>query len=237
MGLGKGATLLGKRFSARIINFASRNRASSHGSGTHSIASAVSDLGTSQSLQPLEESNALNHEGLHIIKQISREIEHRVEENEDCKIPIDHFCGEDIPAISIEGFLARMARYINIWRSHPGGRESAGVRAAVITTLYLNHIDRLNPEYPISMHNIHRLLIAGMLVATKWTEDRGVSTEWWSRVAGISMSEVNKLEAKFCHLLQFELFIDEIKYLETLETFCEYLDFDSSASCSDEDSC
>ncbi|GBG29984.1 Cyclin-U2-1 [Hondaea fermentalgiana] len=215
MGLGKEAAKLGRRLSRRM---AARKERAASAESEDSLVSGVSEIDESQS-QCVRESNALNREGLRIVRNVAAELEHRVN-MEDRDNEGDAFSSDKIPPISIEGYLCRLARYVNIWRSHAGGRDSAGVRSAVMTVLYLNHLEMTNPEFAINHSNVHRLLMAGMLVATKWTEDGVISTEWWARVAGVSMAEVNKLESAFCNIMHFELFIDDQEYANALEDFC-----------------
>jgi len=183
----------------------------------------VSDVEDSRGAA-LKESTALNEEGLRIIKNIADELEARVAEetrtNED-----DVFSKGRIPGISIKDYLCRLARYINVWRSHAGGQESAGVRSAVMCLMYLRHLEELHEDFFINRENIHRLLMVGCLVATKWSEDRGISSEWWAKVAGVPQAEVNQLESAFCNKLNFELFCDDEAYTELLKTFDDVPEF------------
>lgn len=56
-------------------------------------------------------------------------------------------------------------------------------------------------------HNIHRLIIAGITVSTKFLSDFFYSNSRYSRVGGISLQELNHLELQFLVLCDFELLI------------------------------
>lgn len=166
----------------------------------------------------LKESNALNDEGVRILAAIAAELEHRLSEatqaNEE-----DAFSKGRVPKVAVDVYLARLARYINVWRGHAGGKESAGVRSAVMTMVYIDKIEKMRPGYALTRQNVHRLAMSAMLISTKFMEDRAISTEFWAKVGGVSLPEVNSLESKFCSLLDFELFVDEEVYDRYLEQF------------------
>lgn len=179
-------------------------------------ASDVSDVEETQGAG-LQESNAINDEGLRILSSVATELEHRLAEesrvNED-----DPFSMGAAPHVAIVDYLSRLTRYVNVWRGHAGGKESAGVRSAVMAVIYLERLESRH-GFTVNSQNVHRLLMTSVLVATKFLEDRPLSTEFWSRVAGVSLKEVNTLESKFCALLDFELFVDEAEYDEHLQQF------------------
>lgn len=217
--LAEASARLSKRLSTRAGNLVLRARPerASSGQSVDSGTSSVSDVNESRGAA-LRESNALNEEGLRITLNIAHEIELRLEA-EDRVNKDDPFSKGKVPGISVEDYICRLSRYVNVWRNHAGGRESAGVRAAVMTIMYIRHLEEIQPDFAINRENVHRLLMAGFLVAVKWSEDRVISTDWWAKVAGISKSEVNKLESAFCDMLHFELFVDDVDYNTTLESF------------------
>ncbi|GBG29987.1 Cyclin-U4-1 [Hondaea fermentalgiana] len=219
MGLADAGARLSRRLSAKggaLLRKAAASRPE-RAASAQSEESGVSDVDESRGAA-LRESNALNEEGLSIISNIARELELRIEaeghDNEE-----DPFSKGKIPGISVEDYMCRLSRYVNVWRRHAGGRESAGVRAAVMTIIYLRHLEEMHPDFGLNQKNVHRILMAGYLVAVKWSEDQVMSTDWWAKVSGISQAEVNRLESVFCNMLEFELFIDDVVYDTTLRDF------------------
>lgn len=61
--------------------------------------------------------------------------------------------------------------------------------------------------FVMDSHNIHRLLIAGVTVGTKFFSDFFYSNSRYARVGGISLQELNHLELQFLVLCDFELLI------------------------------
>lgn len=61
--------------------------------------------------------------------------------------------------------------------------------------------------FVMDSHNIHRLIIAGITVSTKFLSDFFYSNSRYSRVGGISLQELNHLELQFLVLCDFELLI------------------------------
>uniref|UniRef100_A0A7S4M8A4 Cyclin N-terminal domain-containing protein n=1 Tax=Prymnesium polylepis TaxID=72548 RepID=A0A7S4M8A4_9EUKA len=55
------------------------------------------------------------------------------------------------------------------------------------------------------MHNIHRLLVTALLVASKATDDVFHANLFMAQCGGISVSELNKLEIKLCRRLSWRL--------------------------------
>ncbi|CAK9008652.1 Cyclin-U2-2 (CycU2, partial [Durusdinium trenchii] len=181
------------------------------------VPSEVSELSRTRGTA-LKESNALNDEGVRVVANIAKELDTRLNREKGTNKD-DIFSKDKVPNVSIEDYFGRLARYINVWRGHAGGSESAGIRSAVMVMIYLERMEQTSPDYVINWQNIHRLACAGFLVATKFMEDAPISNEYWAKVAGITMTEVNKLEGQFCNLCKFELFVDEEEYHKFLDQF------------------
>jgi hypothetical protein len=194
-----------------------RKRMSTRAS-VQSHASDVSELEETRGAA-LDETNALNDEGVKIVDRIAGELERRVAA-EDRANAGDCFSKDGrIPPVTLVDYFARMARYTNVWRGHAGGEDSAGVRSAVMALMYIEKLERMCPGFAVNRSNVHRLSISAFLVATKFTEDTPISNDFWSKVAGVQCSEVNALEVAFCQMLKFELYIDEKQYALRLDSF------------------
>jgi hypothetical protein len=57
-----------------------------------------------------------------------------------------------------------------------------------------------------------------MLLAIKYNEDDYYSNEFYAKVGGISLGEINVLEAECCKILDFRLFVED-------EMFNKYKDY------------
>jgi hypothetical protein len=62
--------------------------------------------------------------------------------------------------------------------------------------------------------NIHRLFIASVLIAIKYNEDDYYDNNYYAKVGGISLSEMNKLEFEFVKCCGFQFFVELDLYLK-----------------------
>ena len=73
--------------------------------------------------------------------------------------------------------------------------------------------------FVMDSYNIHRLIIAGITVSTKFFSDFFYSNSRYARVGGISLKEMNHLELQFLVLSDFELIIS----VEEMERYANLL--------------
>jgi len=102
-----------------------------------------------------------------------------------------------IPAISIQGYLERIARY-----------APCGGQCFVLSLVYLDRLIENNKNFVISSRNVHRLLITSIMLASKFYEDKYMDNAFYARVGGIPVSELNQLEVDFVFLIHFELTVE-----------------------------
>ena len=81
----------------------------------------------------------------------------------------------------------------------------------IITLIYIDKICE-SSNLQLTILNIHRLLLACMVVALKYNEDDYYSNEYYAKVGGISLKELNQLEYNILILLDFNVFIDDDLY-------------------------
>ena len=144
-----------------------------------------------------------------VIDIVSEILDEIVKENENTKINDndedhltliqDFFCKKQ-PQISINKYLKRFMKY-----SKP---EPSTI---IITLIYIDKICE-SSNLQLTMLNIHRLLLACMVVALKYNEDDYYSNEYYAKVGGISLKELNQLEYNILILLDFNVFIDDALY-------------------------
>jgi hypothetical protein len=162
--------------------------------------------------EELTASNALDARGVTVVKSVADSMHALFEVGAEAA---DGFSTGKAPGISLVEYLHRVARYVNVWRGHAGGAESAGVRAVVIALIYM---ERLHARgYLVNANNVHRLAMTGALLGIKETEDYPIHNEFWCKVVGVPAKEVCALEIAFCSLLKFELFVAASLYASTLD--------------------
>jgi hypothetical protein len=57
--------------------------------------------------------------------------------------------------------------------------------------------------------NIHRIILSAVVLAIKYNEDDYYSNEFYAKVGGVSLQEINSLELDAINMLDHILFVDE----------------------------
>ena len=110
------------------------------------------------------------------------------------------------PPISITQYLARLHQFCPM---------STAVYLA--TAIYIRRLAVEQRAIPVTRRNVHRLVLAGLRVATKALEDLAYPHTKMARVGGVSESELARLEISFCFLAGFELVMSEEQLREHWE--------------------
>ena len=155
-----------------------------------------------------------------IISKISELLNDICEENRkdfknDKNPNLKIFVSKIIPNISIKDYLERLYKYTKMNSS--------------TIILILIYIDRLCNIYKFKLtyYNIHKLILASMIIAIKYNEDACFFNKNYAKIGGVSTTELCFLEYNFISLINFNLFVSE-------ELFKKYNDYISSAD-SEED--
>jgi len=107
------------------------------------------------------------------------------------------FLSKKIPPISLKDYLLRLHRYCPM---------STAVYLAA--SVYINRMTMIEKMFRVTPKNMHRLVLAGLLVAMKGLEDMGYPHTRIAKVGGVSEQELSKLEISFCFLADFDLRVD-----------------------------
>ncbi|KAF9076639.1 cyclin-domain-containing protein [Rhodocollybia butyracea] len=126
------------------------------------------------------------------------------------------FHARNIPTISLEAYLLRILKYC------PTTNE-----VFLSLLVYFDRMTKLTSEatgrsFVIDSYNIHRLVIAGVTVASKFFSDVFYTNSRYAKVGGLPLTELNQLELQFLLLNNFTLVIpkDEMqRYAEQLILF------------------
>lgn len=135
------------------------------------------------------------------------------------------------PSFLFRDYLARLVHYLSAWRREQTGHAcDVGLRSLLIAIIYADRIHQMHPRARVSTFNMHRIILTGMLVATKFTEDSRVSNRFWSQVGGIELAELNQLEFQFCALLKFDLFVHPDEYESCFTLVSRLMPADNSSN-------
>eukprot|EP00792_Barthelona_sp_PAP020_P004599 TRINITY_DN222_c0_g1_i1.p1 TRINITY_DN222_c0_g1~~TRINITY_DN222_c0_g1_i1.p1 ORF type:complete len:207 (+),score=44.57 TRINITY_DN222_c0_g1_i1:85-621(+) len=119
------------------------------------------------------------------------------------------FSSLSVPSLGVQAYMLRIQKYANC---SPSALIGAGI--------YLDRIITLNPDMLISIHSFHRLFLTAVVLAAKYFDDKFFTNRYYSRVGGVKMAELNKLEIEFLFKLKFTLQIST----EEFEDYCRMVD-------------
>ena len=139
-----------------------------------------------------------------LLNKICEQSPKKLKENEN-EI-IKPFLSKKIPSISIKNFFERICNLTKIENS-----------TLILILIFIDRICEFN-EIELNYFNIHKLIIASLIVSIKYNEDYYYSNKIYAKICGISREEINKLEIEFLKLLEFNLFVDD-------EIYFQYSDF------------
>lgn len=149
---------------------------------------------------------------LHTVSQLLTDI------CEESPQEIDHntlriikpFISKKIPQISIEDFMKRLLKYSKM--------ESSTL---ILILIYIDRVCFFG-KFQLNYYNIHKLILASMVVSIKYNEDDYFSNKFYAKVGGVTKEELDKLEYEFLSLIDFSLFVDEdlfSRYYDYIKTF------------------
>jgi hypothetical protein len=108
---------------------------------------------------------------------------------------IKSFTNKFIPSISIKDYILRLAKHSKVNES-----------TIIIVLIYIDRICNIN-HLNLTYYNIHKLILASFILAIKYNEENYYSMAFYSKIGGISLSELNNLEFECLILIRYNLFI------------------------------
>lgn len=126
------------------------------------------------------------------------------------------FHGSNVPGIGIEAYLSRILKYCPM---------TPDVFIALL--VYLDRISERGAKlssnglslFMLDSYNVHRLIIAGMTVASKFFSDIFYKSSRYAKVGGLPVDELNALELQFILLLDFKLMVQ----VEELQKYADFI--------------
>merc|ERR1712187_911116 len=100
------------------------------------------------------------------------------------------------------------------------GCDDACILAAMI---YIDRVMASTTDCIVNQQSIHRYLAASLLVSVKFHDDTFYSNSYYAFGAGVSLQELNALEARFLDLIKWKVNITPEEY------FCYQQRFSKSA--------
>ena len=114
------------------------------------------------------------------------------------------FSSSTIPKISLHDYLCRIYKLAEL-------SEEVLVAALIYLDRFAKSCGSL-----VSPLEIHRLLAVSCMTAAKFLKDDFYDNAYYAKVAGITLREINELEAEFLTVLKFSAYIMESQYEEAM---------------------
>ena len=89
------------------------------------------------------------------------------------------------PIISIQNYIQRIIKYSRVEES-----------TLILSMIYIDRLCKFS-GLEINKFNVHRLVSSSILLAIKFNEDNFFSNDYYSKIMGLSLSDLNKLEKEF----------------------------------------
>ncbi|KAI8145079.1 cyclin-domain-containing protein [Fennellomyces sp. T-0311] len=114
--------------------------------------------------------------------------------NPDKRSAYSCFYARSIPSITIHSYLTRILKYC------PCTNE-----CFLSLLVYFDRMSRNSSGLRIDSFNIHRLVISGIMVASKFFSDIFFTNTRYAKVGGLPVAELNALELEFLNLNDYNL--------------------------------
>ena len=105
------------------------------------------------------------------------------------------FTNKNVPSISIKDYLFRLSKHAKVNES-----------TIILILIYIDRICKIN-DFILTFYNIHKLILAAFILAIKYNEENYYSMDYYSKLGGIPLSELNYLESEYLNLIGFSLFV------------------------------
>eukprot|EP00727_Mastigamoeba_balamuthi_P009070 m51a1_g4786 putative n-terminal domain protein (217) ;mRNA; f:62382-63603 len=118
------------------------------------------------------------------------------------------FEGRGPPTITITDYIMRIAFYV------PQSCPTMWVQAL----LYIDRLLKRNHGFMLASNNVHRIIITSVMAALKFNEDKTYANEFFARVAGVALAELNALELAFLRFIDWDLYINPATFTHAVNT-------------------
>ena len=152
----------------------------------------------------------------HIISSIVKNLHEIMDENLQMgndpnliNLKYNIFYLDQIPNISLEYFIQHLFKYTNM-----------SISSLILAIIYIDQFCE-KYHYALNMHNIFRILLIFVYISIKVNEDINIKPEFYSKVAGVSIKDLNMLEFQMCVAMNFDFFIKSDYYQQYFAYFCK----------------
>ena len=112
----------------------------------------------------------------------------------------DPFYTLHLPLISLENYIKRIFYFTKI-----------DISTLIISIIYIDTFCDIN-RYILCLNNIHRIIIASLILSIKFNEDFSFGNDYYAQMANFSVDLLNRLEYEFYVMMNFKLMVNEDIY-------------------------
>ncbi|ORZ41204.1 cyclin-domain-containing protein [Catenaria anguillulae PL171] len=132
------------------------------------------------------------------------------------------FQGRAPPTISLPAYAARLARYAPVPAAVWVATLIAIDRVANAPTTSSVDGSTAVPPVVVCSHNVHRVLLLALAIATKVHSDAFYTNKHLAKVGGIGLAELNRLELEFLFLSGFNVNVSGAEYARYTDRLAAY---------------
>ena len=119
------------------------------------------------------------------------------------------FNAPKIPKISLARYIERIMHYCPTSKT-----------AWIVSFIYLKRVlERCGNDF---IHNgsVHRLILTSMVLGSKFCDEDVKQNNFYARVGGLSVEELNNLEMELLSRLEFRLYVEKTEYADVENSMC-----------------
>ena len=136
-----------------------------------------------------------------LLKEIDNTLTQIISEKKNSKKnQNDIFSHVRVPKIPLFDYLLRIQKYTRIDNS-----------TIIMALIYIDRVC-IRKGLTLTNYNIHILLFTSILISIKFNEDIIYDNLLYSKIGGVPVAELNKLEHEFLKMIGFSLFVSEEVY-------------------------
>ena len=125
------------------------------------------------------------------------------------------FTSYNKPSLSIKDYLYRIQNY-----------TEAEDNTLIVALIYIDRLSEIS-SIILTPYNIHRIVFVAVLLAIKYNEDICFGFDFYSKIAGIPIKELKRLEIEFVYLIKFKFYIDKNDF-EKYKLYIDDIEYDEN---------
>ena len=150
----------------------------------------------------------------HIINAIVKNLFEIMEENKQMRnnlisLKDNIFYLDQIPEVSLENYIYHLMKYTNM-----------SISSLILAIIYIDQFCE-KFRYVLCLNNIYRILLIFVFISIKFNEDFFINSEYYSKIAGVSVKDLNVLEYQICVAMNFDFYVKSDYYEQYFIYFCK----------------